>query len=114
MSLTAFTIDARPGHAALTVGGEPVEALSAVLQLGGPDTVPVLTIHHATEGTAVGEGVVQVVRDPTPEEVNAAVLDVLSRVDVTALEALCTAKVRAGRRDPYRVAVETLVEMARG
>ena len=68
MSLTAFTIDARPGGAALTVGGQQVEALSAVLQLGGPDTVPVLTIHHAGEGTVTGEGVVQVVREPTPEE----------------------------------------------
>lgn len=114
MSLTAFTIDARPGHAAVTVGGQPVEALSAVLQLGGPDTVPVLTIHHAGEGTVAGEGVVQVVRDPTQAEIDAAALDVLSRVDVTALEAICTAKVQAGRRDPYRVAVETLVEMARG
>ena len=114
MSLTAFAIDARPGRTALTVAGQPVEVVSAVLQLGGPDTVPVLTIHHAGEGTVTGEGVVQVVRDPTPEEVNAAALDVLSQVDVPALEAICTAKVRAGRRDPYRVAIETLVEMARG
>ena len=114
MSLTAFTIDARPGHAAVTVAGQPVEALSAVLQLAGPDTVPVLTVHHAGEGTVTGEGVVQVVRDPTQTEIDAAALDVLSRVDVTTLEAICTAKVQAGRRDPYRVAVETLVEMARG
>jgi len=114
MSLTAFTIDAHPGSAALTVGGQPVEVLSAVLQLGGRETVPVLTIHHAGDGTVTGEGVVQVVREPTPEEIHAAALDVLAHVDVTALEALCTAKVQAGRRDPYRVAVETLVEMARG
>ncbi len=51
MTLTTFTIDARPGSAAIPVDGKPVEALSAVLQLGGPDTVLVPTIHQATSWT---------------------------------------------------------------
>lgn len=114
MSLTQFSVTARPGALSLLLDGVDVEGVAGVVLQAGGDGVPTLTVHHLGEGPIVGEGIVQVVRDPTPEEVNAAALDVLSRVDVTALEALCTAKVQAGRRDPYRVAVETLVEMARG
>lgn len=112
--LTPFTLAAEAGATALTIAGRPVDGvMSAVIQTGGPDTVPVLTVQYASTGTIEGEGIVQVVRDPTPQEINAAALDVLSRVDPAELEARCETKIRAGRRDPYRVALEVLTEMAR-
>lgn len=114
MALTQFSVTARPGALALLLDGVDVEGVAGVVLQAGGDAVPTLTVHHIGEGPVVGEGIVQVVRDPTPEEIDAAALDALARVDVAALEARCEAKVRAGRRDPYRVAVETLAEMARG
>jgi len=114
MSLTPFALDTRPGHTALTIDGTVIDDPAAVTLQAAAGQVPLLTVHTTADGSITGEGIVQAVREPTPEEIHAAVLDVLTNVDVTALEALCQAKVQAGRRDPYRVAVETLVEMARG
>ncbi len=114
MSLTAFSLTARPGAVSLMLDGVDVEGVAGVVLQAGGDALPSLTVHHVGAGTVVGDAVVTVVREPTAAEIDAAALDAISRIDAGQFAALCEAKVRAGRRDPYRVALEVLREMADG
>ncbi len=109
--MTAFTVTTTPTGTTVRVGEVEVPAARVVVD-SNPGGLPTLTVW--TTATVTGEGVVQVVRDPTPAEIDAAAVEALRRIDVAELTAVCEAKVRAGRRDPYTVALETLVEMADG
>lgn len=111
MGLAAFAVTTTPTGAVVRVNDTEVPA-ARVLVDSNPGGLPTLTVW--TTATVTGEGVVQVVRDPTPAEIDTAAVEALRRVDVAELTAVCEAKVRAGRRDPYTVALETLVEMADG
>jgi len=112
MALTQFTIHATAGETTVTVDGTTVAAGRVVFE--ADNTIPTVTIWTAGDATVTGEGVVQFVRDPTQDEIDAAAVAVLGRVDVGELERRATAKVRGGRQDVYRVVLETLREMADG
>lgn len=76
---------------------------------------PVITVRTSLPGTITGDGLVQVVNPPTREQIDDAAIAALERIDVDELGRRCAAAVRqSGRRDPYKVCLETIVEMARG
>jgi hypothetical protein len=58
------------------------------------------------------DGAVHVVAAPSQEEVDAAAVQLLRRVDVDDLARRCQARLAAGARNPYQVMLEVLVEMA--
>jgi hypothetical protein len=101
-----------------TTGGTTVKVgdltvpVQRVVVDSNPGGVPVVSLWTDVEVTAAG--VVQVMRDPTPQEIDQAARDALSRIDQDAFTRACEAKVRAGRRDPYRVALEVVREMTDG
>ena len=109
--MSRFTVTATPTGTVLRVDGTEV-LVSRVVVDSNPGGLPTLTVWAET--TVTGEGIVQVVRAPTQAEIDVAAADALRRVDAAEFTAVCEAKVRAGRRDPYQVALETLVEMADG
>lgn len=111
MGLPVFTVTTTPTGAVVRVNDTDVPVTRAVMD-SNPGGLPTLTLWADT--TVTGEGIVQLVRDPTPAEIDTAAVEALRRVDVAELTAVCEAKVRAGRRDPYAVALETIVEMADG
>lgn len=112
MALTDFTIHATPGETTVTVDGAPVRASRVAFDADGG--MPVVTVWAAGDATIEGHGIVQVAREPTPAEIDAAAFDALAKVDPGELERRASVKVRAGRRDVYKVVLETLQEMARG
>lgn len=115
MSLGTFAITTSPAGTDVTVHGQPFDATRAVLEMTAGDA-PVLTIWqpHAA-GTVTGEGVIQVVRDPTPAEVDAAAAQALRRVDVTEVARRVRERIRhTPGADPFAATVEVLAEMADG
>ena len=109
--MTGFRVTVTPEGPVVSVEGTPVPVTRTVID-SNPGGLPTLTLW--ADVSIVGEGVVHVVRDPTPVELDRAAIEAIRRVDVAEFTAACEAKVRAGRFDPYRVALETLVEMADG
>lgn len=96
----------------LTVNDQPVLA-ERVLIDAGPELATV-TVYAPGQVDVEGDGIVQVVRDPTQEEIDAAAIDAIGRIRVSELEARCARTLtRTARRDVYQVVLETIVEMAR-
>lgn len=108
MGLASFEIDAKPGASTVTVNGETVNATRVVVDVV-PAQIPQVTVFQAGETTISGVGVVTVVSEPSDGE---AIVAWLAEINPEALEQECQARVRAGRRDPYRVALEVLREYA--
>jgi|SRR5690625_209884 len=108
MSLAKYTINATPGDTTVTVNGEPVVARQIFFE-ATPDGIPRITLVQGTTASIEGEGIVQVATEQTDLE---AVKEWLHSVNPEALEAECQKRIQAGRRDPYRVALEVLIEGA--
>lgn len=113
MSLARFTLSATPSGPRVTVNGQTIPAARVVLE-SAEHEVPRLSVWTTGDGQVQGDGVVQVVREPTAQEVDDAALDAIARVDQVEFERRCAQAVASGRRDPYRVALEVLAAMARG
>lgn len=96
----------------LTVNDTPVLAEHVMVDVG-PDGATVTVVAPGVVDVA-GEGIVQLVRDPTSEEIDAAAIDVIARIPASQLEARCARVLQStGRRDVYQVVLDTIAEMAR-
>lgn len=116
MSLTAFTLVAAPGGSTLTVDGQDVtdRFATAVVEVGGRETIPQLTItQHVGQGEISGEGVVTVVRPPDGDDVAAAVVEFLESIDPTSLGPLVEARFTSMASSPIALTLQTLIDLAR-
>lgn len=101
-----------PTQDGLTVNDQPVMAERVVVD-AGPD-LAMVTVYAPGQVGIEGDGVVQVVREPTTEEIDAAAVEAIGRIRVSELEARCARTLtHTGRRDVYQVVLDTIVEMAR-
>ena|SRR5690625_512963 len=108
MSLAKYTINAAPGDTTVTINGESIVARQIFFETT-PDGIPRVTLVQPATAVVEGEGVVHVATEQTDLE---AVKEWLHSVNPEALEAECQKRIQAGRRDPYRVALEVLIEGA--
>lgn len=114
--LTSFELDAKPGHTRLTVAGTDVSdtVASAVVEVGGPGTVPQLTVtQHAGAAAIAGEGVVTVVRAPDDEAVGTAVVEFLESIDPSALVPMVEARFTSLSSSPVALTLDVLIGIAR-
>ncbi|MBO9555606.1 hypothetical protein [Cellulomonas sp.] len=114
MSLASIAITAQPGEHAILVDGQEVEAVRAVLEIG-EGQIPTLTAWVTGAGTITAEGVVQIVRDPTAQEIDQAAVAALRRLDATDVAARVQQRLRiTPRADPYQTTLDVIVELADG
>lgn len=113
MSLAKFHVTASPGELRVRVNAQEIPAAKVLIEADFQQ-VPTLAVWAPGAVSLAGEGVVQVVRDPTAEEIDQAAVGAIARIDREQFAQTCQAKISRGRRDPWQVALETLVEMADG
>lgn len=113
MTLARFTIDATPGGVSLAVDGRPIPAGRVVLDAQAGQ-IPVLTVWPTGPVRLEGDGIVQVATDPSPADVDAAAVEAINRIPLDEFTAACQARLRAGARDPFEVALTVIKEMADG
>ena len=106
-------LTATPTHLTVTLDGQEVACSHVVLEASLGQS-PQVTIVPLTGAETAVDGVVRVVSPPTPEQVDAAAREALSRVDKQDFETRCITKLRQGGRDPYQVALEVLREIIDG
>lgn len=102
-----------PTELAVTVAGERVECATVVVEAVVGQT-PRVTITPLQPLKGQADGVVQVVTPPTPQQVDDAAREALSRVDKAEFQSRCQARFNQGARDPFQVALDVLVEMTDG
>lgn len=113
--MTGFTITTNPdGSAGVVIDGQDVsDRVRHVIVDMPAGQVPTVTMLAVAPQSITGDAIVTVIDPPTVQQVDEAALAALERINVQLLSDRCAEKVRAGRRDPYRVCLETIVEMCR-
>jgi hypothetical protein len=111
--MSLFAVEVHSGRSSVRVNGVHIDASRIALDVI-PGEPAVLTVWTCGSGDVTGEGIVHVVREPTPAEVDEAAIAAVAAISPAALEARCARVLRASaRRDVYAVVLQQIAEMAR-
>lgn len=105
-----FTVTTGPDGPDVLLDGAPVQC-EAVFVSQVPGQPAQVTV-HAPAGVT-GDGLVTVVRDPTPGEVLAAVADWLASIDPAQLVPVVESRFVSFADNPVSLTVQVLTELAR-
>jgi len=112
MNLPKYKLSVSPGGITAQVDGQDVPAPRAVSLVSEAGGVPTLTLEYPSIVEIEGEGVVQVLSEPTDEDVFGILAGWLASLNVDELLEVVNSRMMTLRDNPVKKTIEVLTEMA--